>query len=92
MAAQSPKDAKKQYPPQPQPVHPAAIWRAMQKYLLQYPQTPEQLSSSGLEFLIHPPHSTTINSFMVLVYFVCVWYEGTTAYISLHNPVLYNDK
>lgn len=34
MSTLSLKDIKKQQPPQPQPVPPAAIWQVIQKYLL----------------------------------------------------------
>ena len=46
MSAHSPKDTKRQHKPQPQSVHPAAIWQNMQKYVLSYHQTTEQLHSS----------------------------------------------
>ncbi len=43
--AQNIKNIKRQHPPQQQPVYPAAIWQAIQKYL-PYHQTTEQLLSS----------------------------------------------
>lgn len=51
--AQSPEDRKRQYPPQPQLVHPAAFWQKIQKYLLLYHQTTEQLLPSDCEI---PPN------------------------------------
>ncbi len=56
--AQSPKFTTRQYLPQPQPVHPAAIWQVIQKYLLLYHQTTEQRLSSGCEIpklILHTP-------------------------------------
>lgn len=47
MSAQSPKDTKRHPTPKPRPVRPAAIWPQIQKYLLPYNQTEEQLHSSG---------------------------------------------
>lgn len=41
MSAQTPKDTTSQHPPQPQFVHPAAMWRTIQKDLLPYHQTAE---------------------------------------------------
>ncbi len=48
---------KRQNPPQPQPVYPAALWQVTQ-YPLLYHQTREQLLSSGCEtpqFIIRTP-------------------------------------
>ncbi len=47
MSAQSPQDTKRQHPPQPQSVHTAAIWKKVQRYLLLYHQTTEQLLPPG---------------------------------------------
>lgn len=49
---------KRQWPLQPQPVHPAAVWKVMQKYLLPYHRATEQFLSSGCEtqfILCTPP-------------------------------------
>ncbi len=46
VSAQSLKNTNRQQAAQPQPVHPAAVWQEIQKYLLPHPQTAEQLHSS----------------------------------------------
>ena len=61
MSARSPKDTKRQQPPQPQSAHPAAIWQKIQKYHLLYHQTVEQLNSRGCEIpelILYTPLST----------------------------------
>lgn len=39
------------HPPEPQPVHPSALWQAMQKYLLPYHLTTEQPLLSYVYFV-----------------------------------------
>ncbi len=66
--AQSLKDTKRQYPTQPQPVHPVAIWQEIRKYLLSYHQTPEQLLSSGCETFKFIPCTKS----KLIVFLLCV--------------------
>ena len=48
-SAPSSMDTKSQHPLHPQPVHLAASWQKIQKYLLPYDRTTEQLHSPGCE-------------------------------------------
>ena len=49
MSALSSTDTEREHPPQPQSVHPAAIWQEMERCPLPYRQLTEQLLSSGCE-------------------------------------------
>ena len=60
VSAESHKDTKRQH--QPQFAHPAATWQKIQKYLLPYRQTMEQLHPSGCDtskFILNTPSSKT---------------------------------
>ena len=58
---------KNQHPNQLQSAHPADIWQKLQKYLLLYHQTTEQLISSGCEthqFTLRKPLYKTFFSYV----------------------------
>ena len=65
MSAQIPKETKRQHLPQPQSVHPAAVWQKIQKYPLPNHQTPEQLHPASI-YSLPPMWNTQLISLLFI--------------------------
>ena len=94
MSARSPKDTKRQQPPQPQSAHPAAIWQKIQKYHLLYHKTAERLNSRGCEIpelILYTPLSTIDTAGLMDSIILVSSYATTTLSTSLHeSQLIYN--
>lgn len=84
----------KDYPAQPQPVQPAAIWQDVQQYPAEVSWDIEAVSFfRQWHYGAHPSRFWSFNdqtSFMIYAFCLAVW--GATSTISLLNIVLKNDN
>ena len=80
MSAQTPMDSKRQHPPQPHSVHPAATWQKIQKYLMPYRQTTKQHHSQAVRLL---------NSSSTLHFLKQKWYKGIKHSVVSWTPVIF---